>query len=140
MDKLTQNQTLVDAVNKGKDKLDEIRIKIGASVNDTLSLAREKILEAGDSIQSSSKNITNIIVDLQRQIVSKTNPALDKADKYIVQYSPYRYYVGLAISCLLLLITICIALGLTCGICGKRPEGYGDDCCNKGAGSSFLIW
>lgn len=30
-------------------------------------------------------------------------------------------------------------MGLLCGICGKRPDGYGDDCCNKGAGSKFLM-
>lgn len=61
-------------------------------------------------------------------------------DTYINKYSPYRYYAGVGISCVLLFITLFIALGLICGICGKRPDAYGDDCCNKGAGSRFLMW
>ncbi|XP_063917747.1 prominin-like protein isoform X2 [Zophobas morio] len=130
---------LSDAVNKGKEKLESIRLEIGEAVNDTLATARTKINEAGAEIQKRASNITNVVVDLKNQIDVNTRPNLNTAEKYIVQYSPYRYYVALAISCLLLLITVCIALGLICGICGKRPEGYGDDCCNKGAGSSFLI-
>lgn len=34
---------------------------------------------------------------------------------------------------------MCLTFGLLCGICGKRPDGYGDDCCNKGSGSRFLM-
>lgn len=34
---------------------------------------------------------------------------------------------------------MCLTSGLFCGICGKRPDGYGDDCCNKGSGARFLM-
>lgn len=63
----------------------------------------------------------------------------DTADEYISEYSKYNYYIGLALSSVLLLVLLCVVLGLLCGICGKRPDGYGDDCCNKGAGSRFLM-
>lgn len=63
----------------------------------------------------------------------------DTADYYIKEYYVYVYYALLAISATLLLILMCVVCGLLCGICGKRPDGYGDDCCNKGAGSRFLI-
>ncbi|RVE40481.1 hypothetical protein evm_014869 [Chilo suppressalis] len=37
-------------------------------------------------------------------------------------------------------MTCILALGVTCGVCGKRPDVYGaSDCCNKGAGASWLL-
>ncbi|RZC39781.1 prominin-like protein, partial [Asbolus verrucosus] len=139
LDNFTNNKELLNAVKSGQEKLVRIKNDIGDKVNYTLDLAHVKIEEAGTQIKKGAKNITDVVVDLQRQIDSNTKPALNTADKYINQYGPYRYYVGLAVSCVLLLISLCVALGLICGICGKRPDGYGDDCCNKGAGSQFLI-
>lgn len=127
-------------MNKGKQKLDDIKTAIDGKVKDTLEMARDKINKAGSAIDQGRKNITNVIKDLKEQIDTNTLPPLDTADKYITQYGPYRYYISLGISCVLLLVTLCIALALICGICGKRPDGYGDDCCNKGTGSQFLIW
>lgn len=63
----------------------------------------------------------------------------DEADEYIQEYYKYVYYGGIGLSSVLLLVLLCVVLGLLCGICGKRPDGYGDDCCNKGAGSRFLM-
>merc|ERR1719320_358090 len=38
------------------------------------------------------------------------------------------------------MILFCFILGLFYGMCGKRPGGlYGDDCCNRGTGASFLV-
>ncbi|XP_015838370.2 prominin-like protein isoform X2 [Tribolium castaneum] len=139
LDEITKNQTLIDAVTKGKNALEDIKVKIGDKVNATLDKAHEKIQEAGDQIRHGADNVTQVITELKTKIDTNTKPVLDTSERYIKQYSFYRYYAALAISCLLLLITIFITLGLVCGICGKRPEGYGDDCCNKGAGSQFLI-
>ena len=54
----------------------------------------------------------------------------------------YRYYLGLGVSGVLLLILLCLTFGLLCGICGKRPEEmYSDDgdCCNTVSGARFLM-
>lgn len=61
--------------------------------------------------------------------------------QYIRVYMPYRYYLDLAASTMLLVIVLCLTLGLFYGFCGRRPEGgpYGDDCCNKGTGARFLM-
>lgn len=40
---------------------------------------------------------------------------------------------------MLLTIFTLLTFGLLCGICGKRPDGFGDDCCNKGTGGRFLM-
>lgn len=124
----------------GKAKLDTIHKNITDAVTSTLTQARNEIRKAGVEIAKGSDNIKEVIDDLKQKINDNTTPVLDTADDYIKQYAPYRYYVGLAVSCILLLVSVFVALGLVCGICGKRPDGYGDDCCNKGAGSQFLVW
>lgn len=51
-----------------------------------------------------------------------------------------RYYICFGASCALLVVLICLTFGLLCGCCGSRPSsGYQDDCCNKGAGSRYLM-
>jgi len=50
-----------------------------------------------------------------------------------------RYYTGLSMSSVMLLVLLCCTLGLFYGFCGKRPDGYGDDCCTKATGARFLI-
>lgn len=76
---------------------------------------------------------------LGRTSPQEENDYIDIAEQYINEYSKYRYYVGLVESCVLLAIILCVTLGLMCGVCGKRPDGYDDDCCNKGSGSRFLM-
>lgn len=52
----------------------------------------------------------------------------------------FRYYIGLGLSCLVLLLLVCHVLGLFYGFCGKRPGNvYGDDCCNTGTGANWLV-
>lgn len=78
--------------------------------------------------------------NISAKLDDATKPALDKVDEYIPKYHSYLYYVGLVLSCVLLVVTVFITLGLICGICGKRPTKHNDDCCNKGAGSTYLMW
>lgn len=88
------------------------------------------------------RNISNEItrtLDRLSDGTGATKKHFNTADTYIKEYYIYVYYVLLAVSSTLLLVLMCIVCGLLCGICGKRPDGYGDDCCNKGAGARFLI-
>ncbi|XP_018571677.1 prominin-like protein isoform X3 [Anoplophora glabripennis] len=127
------------AAKEGHEKLRNIEQQISERLDDTLSSAKEKVNEAGVTIKNNLDNITSVISDVQDQIGGSIDPVIRDLNNYIRDYGQYRYYGGLAISCILLLVTICIALGLICGICGKRPDRYNDNCCNKGAGSQFLI-
>lgn len=83
--------------------------------------------------------MTNTFEQMSDIVGNNSYKYFDIADEYIRDYSIYNYYIGLALSSTLLLVLLCVVLGLLCGICGKRPDGYGDDCCNKGAGSRFLL-
>lgn len=128
-----------NAAKEGHEKLTNIEQQIHDRLNDTLKDAKEKVNEAGVTIKENLNNITSVIADFQEQIDNTVDPVIRNVNNYVRDYGQYRYYAGLAISCILLLVTICIALGLICGICGKRPDRYNDNCCNKGAGSQFLI-
>lgn len=93
----------------------------------------------GKSLEKSYVNVSQTLRDVNKMLGEQSKKPIDEAEFYIEEYSKYRYYVGLAESSVLLLIIVCITFGLMCGVCGKRPDGYDDDCCNKGAGSKFLM-
>ncbi|KAJ8916094.1 hypothetical protein NQ315_004460 [Exocentrus adspersus] len=130
---------LETAAKEGQQKLESIENQIEAKLKETLRDARKKVEEAGVTIQQNLNNITHAITDVQKPINETADRYIREIHHYIKNYDRYRYYGGLAVSCVLLLVAICIALGLICGICGKRPDRYNDNCCNKGAGSQFLI-
>lgn len=130
---------IVAEVNKGMDQLNNIQKEIQHAVNETIPIVKDAIQRAGKSIAGLDSEVVQLIDRIQRDIDRKYMPQLDLAKRHIDQFSPYRYYLGLGISAILLIVLTCLTFGLLCGICGKRPDGYGDDCCNKGSGARFLM-
>jgi len=49
-----------------------------------------------------------------------------------------RYYVGIVLSCLLLLLVAFLYLGLCFGACGETA-GHDARCCNRGIGACLLL-
>lgn len=103
------------------------------------------IPEVLESMRHTGNAMKNISSEIQRTLerISNTTDKLDEhfttADTYIQEYYKYAYNFLLVVCLLLLYILLCLVFGLLCGICGKRPDGYDDDCCNKGSGTKFLI-
>ncbi|XP_053685565.1 prominin-like protein isoform X2 [Sabethes cyaneus] len=128
------------AVREGVDQLNRLKQSLERAVRDRIPLVTAAADSTGRAIKSASDELTSKLGSVSNAIGNNSYKHLDQADDYIVQYGIYRYYVGLAISSVLLLILMCLICGLLCGICGKRPDGYGDDCCNKGAGGRFLMF
>ncbi|XP_035914409.1 LOW QUALITY PROTEIN: prominin-like protein, partial [Anopheles stephensi] len=143
---------IIESVKQLTDSSLGSAIQVGVDqMNQLKSTLKQTVLENIPKVQSASDSTGNAIREVSNMLNSRLNNVadtlgnnsykhLDTADEYIEQYSIYRYYAGLGISSVLLLILICLVFGLLCGICGKRPDGYGDDCCNKGAGGRFLIF
>ncbi|XP_077293915.1 prominin-1-A-like [Arctopsyche grandis] len=127
-----------EEVKEGQKVFDNIKQSIENSVNEQIPKLKKAIENAGHEIQQFSTKLGKIVKDANSAI-DKTEPHIEEAKKYIDTYTIYGWYVGLGLCCILLLILTCVVMGLLCGICGKRPDGYGDDCCNKGAGSKFLM-
>ncbi|XP_045477770.1 prominin-like protein isoform X2 [Harmonia axyridis] len=144
LDEIVDN-TNWEEIARGKEKLDKIQRDIRNAVKNNTDIAYEKIQEAGRMIEKNSDKITSTVNKLRRKLHEidrgehGQESVLDTAQTYIDQYDAYRQYVSVAICFILLAITLFVSLGLICGICGKRPGGYGDDCCNKGSGSQFLM-
>ncbi|GAB1869021.1 Prominin-like protein isoform X2 [Camponotus japonicus] len=130
---------IVSEVSQGRDSFLKIQKDIQHAVNQTIPVVSASIRRACNFLASIANNMTAIIdrinVDIDRVYIRNLEVARNNID----QYSPYRYYLGLGISGILLTVLMCLTCGLLCGICGKRPDGYGDDCCNKGSGARFLM-
>ncbi|XP_072760847.1 prominin-like protein isoform X3 [Anoplolepis gracilipes] len=130
---------IVSEVSQGRDSFLKIQKDIQHAVNQTIPVVSASIRRACNFLASIANNMTAIIdrinVDIDRYYIRHLEVARNNID----QYSPYRYYLGLGISGILLTVLMCLTCGLLCGICGKRPDGYGDDCCNKGSGARFLM-
>ncbi|XP_011499437.1 PREDICTED: prominin-like protein isoform X1 [Ceratosolen solmsi marchali] len=133
------DDNIVMEVRKGMDQFMNIQKEIQQAVNQTIPIVSASIRRAGESLATVASNIIQLIDRLNIDIDKKYVPQLEFARRHIEQYSPYRYYLGLGISSILLTVLMCLSFGLLCGICGKRPDGYGDDCCNKGSGARFLM-
>lgn len=139
MDALT-NSDLGKAVTVAEEAVDGIRVNIEKVINENLPDVKQSINDVGIEIQRVSNDITQKIDQIGDLAGNNTYKHFETADEYIKQYSIYRYYGGLGVASILLIVLLFVTFGLICGICGKRPDGYGDDCCTKGAGSRFLMW
>lgn len=133
------NEDIGQSVSEGELVLDNIKSSMESDINRNVIVVRNALQDAGKEIKEVSHDITNQFTRLSNIIGNNSYQNYETTDKYIRDYGVYRFWFGLGISCILLLIVFCLILGLLCGICGRRPSGYGDDCCNKGAGSNCLM-
>lgn len=142
---LTSVQSLLDGdllknVEMSYRNVKDLRGQIESLIKSNVPEVKMSINKIGQALQEIASYTTRQIDDVSDIIGNNTFQHLNTADEYIAQYSIYRYYGGLIVSSILLIVLVFITFGLLCGICGKRPDGYGDDCCTKGAGSRFLMW
>uniref|UniRef100_A0AAG5DE06 Prominin-like protein n=1 Tax=Anopheles atroparvus TaxID=41427 RepID=A0AAG5DE06_ANOAO len=131
--------SLGSAIQDGVEQMEQLKNTLKQTVLENIPKVQAASDSTGKAIKEVSDTLTSRLNNIADMLGNNSYKHLDTADDYITQYSIYRYYAGLGISSVLLLILICLVFGLLCGICGKRPDGYGDDCCNKGAGGRFMI-
>lgn len=129
----------VTSIRKGKEAFENIRSELNATILRNTPSVTEALNDAGAGIRKVSSEINVLLERICDAVGNNSLQHFNEADQYIQDYYKYVYYAGIALSSVLLLVLMCVVLGLLCGICGKRPDGYGDDCCNKGAGSRFLM-
>ncbi|XP_033365432.1 prominin-like protein isoform X3 [Bombus vosnesenskii] len=129
---------IVSEVSQGKESFLKIQKDIQHAVNQTIPVVSASIRRVSVHMDALAKNMT-VLLDRIGVEINEDMKGVDHAWKHVDQYIPYRYYLGLGISGILLTVLMCLTFGLFCGICGKRPDGYGDDCCNKGSGARFLM-
>jgi len=126
-----------DKVLVGKAKFDDIEKQIEQSIEGIKPKVKSELREMGFQLESQYHKVRSALQEIDIAVLKRDIP---KLDEHTLEYVEYRYYVGLVMSSCILLILVCFILGLFYGMCGKRPGGlYGDDCCNRGTGASFLV-
>lgn len=128
----------IDSIRRSQHTLENLRDKINQTIYENIPQVKSSIEETGMAMRNISSEIERTLMRISNA-TSQTTQHFNTADTYYREYYIYMYYGLLAVCSTLLLVLMCIVCGLLCGICGKRPDGYGDDCCNKGAGARFLI-
>ncbi|XP_063700533.1 prominin-like protein isoform X2 [Culicoides brevitarsis] len=136
---LIRNADLAEAIAHSEEKLKQLSDSINSKIDSNKPSVENALAETGRSLHQVSDDISNVVEEFVGHAHNYGYPNLKKADDYLHKYGIYRYYAGLIISSVLLFVLLCLTFGLMCGVCGKRPDGYGDDCCNKGAGGRFLM-
>ena len=116
-------------MKEGKAEMDNIEGKIEDSILDIKPKVKSEIREMGLQLQRQNNEIQSALREIDVAVIQKDVPQLDQHSEL---YIKYRYYVGLGMASLVLIILGCFIMGLFYGMCGKRPGGlYGDDCCNR---------
>ncbi|XP_053607213.1 prominin-like protein isoform X4 [Plodia interpunctella] len=132
------DSNIKEEVAEGQRVFRDIQTNIQRTLDQQLPRAR--------SVYSSiNKDLESVVRSVERH-VRAADSALARAQQRVsapaaaaAAAARYRRYAGLALASSLLLITLVVAWGLLCGVCGKRPDVYGaSDCCNKGAGARGL--
>lgn len=132
--------SLQETVNSSEKKVKDIKSEIENIIKSNVPEVKMAINKVGQAMLNISNTLTKQIDTISDIAGNNTFRHFNTADDYIAQYSIYRYYGGLIVSSVLFIVLVFTIFGLLCGICGKRPDGYGDDCCTKGAGARFLMW
>lgn len=132
------SEKTIDSIRASQHTLENLRDEINRTIYNNIPLVTNSIRKTGTAMRNISSEIQRTLARIS-DATGSTKQHFNTADAYIKEYYIYVYYVLLAVCSTLLLVLMCIVCGLLCGICGKRSDGYGDDCCNKGAGARFLI-
>ncbi|BET01929.1 Prominin [Nesidiocoris tenuis] len=129
-----------DEVIKGKDEFDRIKLNIQQSVDKTIPDIAREISKAGNILKGNSDKVIKILDKVESYIDNIPYKTVDEKESQLLEYAQYRYYMGLGVCLVLIVVLFCLSAGLLCGYCGRRPDAhFSDDCCDKGTASRFLM-
>ena len=133
------NNNIMEKVEVGKEQLDNVKVAIENSIVGIRPKIKNEIRKMGRQLSDKANDIQRVLNQFDSNI-GRINRDIPKIKPELDEYSNYIYYIGLGMSCLVLLILSCYVFGLFYGFCGKRPGNvYGDDCCNRGTGANWLL-
>ena len=117
-----------EKVKNGKAKMDNLEGEIEGSIEDIKPKVKSEIRAMGNQLENQNNEIQSALREVDVAVIQKDVPEIDRQAGLYIEY---RYYVGLGMSGMILIILVCFIMGLFYGMCGKRPGGYSEDCCNK---------
>ena len=126
-------------VRGGQKELDRVKDDIERSIEDIRPKIKDEIRRMGDQLEDQAEEIQRFLKEINDQLSAAKKNSPD-VEPIINDYGHYAFYVGLGMAFMTFIILICYVFGLFYGFCGKRPGNvYGDDCCNTGTGSNWLL-
>ena len=133
------NNDIERKVRGGQAQLDKVTNDIERSIGDIRPKIKAEIRRMGKQLADHAAEIQRFLSEFEGN-VEMVNSDVPKLKPWLDEYGEYLFYIGLGMSFMVLLILMCFVFGLFYGFCGKRPGNmYGDDCCNTGTGSNWLI-
>lgn len=127
---------LVAQVTSGKLEIDDLEASVTAAVQQVAPEFKQNLRKIGEELKEKNMDIQSVLSNIDIPPLLEEVP---KMEDLTLQWVEYRYYTGMVMASIVLLILFCFVLGLFYGFCGRRAGAlYGDDCCNKGTGSNFL--
>lgn len=128
-------------VKRGQSALRNISIEVQRAIATTLPTLKQHLRSSGQTLERNAEDISILLgrgINMAKSLRVQDN--INKAQQYIELYGPYRFYVDIGMSSVVLLITLCFALGLVCGCYGKRPvDRYDDEFGTRATGSTCLM-
>lgn len=128
-----------EKVKGGQKQLDKVKVDIEESIGDIRPEIKRKLRRMGKQLEYQAAEIQRYLDEMDahlgtvRKDVPDIEPVLEKNGEF-------HFFIGLGMSFMVLILLLCHIFGLFYGFCGKRPGNiYGDDCCNTGTGSNWLL-
>lgn len=133
------DSSIKEEVSAGQQVFMNIQTGIRRSVDEHIPEVLTAITETGIQLERMADEITYMAGNASQSLGEQAWTA-DSLGGLHRRYGPYRRWAGIGAAAALLAVTAMLAWGLMCGVCGKRPDVYGNsDCCNKAQGSRCLL-
>ena len=104
------NNDIEKKVRVGQKQLDKVKIDIENSMGDLRPKIKDEIRKMGRKLESKADEIKDIL-DHIRIYIESAHKEIPKSQPYLKEYGIYVYYIGLGMSCLVLLVLSCHILG-----------------------------
>ena len=108
------NNNIMEKVEVGKEQLDNVKIAIENSIVGIRPKIKKEIRTMGRQLSDKAADIQRVLNEFD-STMGRINREIPKVKPDLNEYSNYIYYIGLGMSCLVLLILCCYVFGLFYG-------------------------
>ena len=106
------NNDIEKKVRVGQKQLDKVKIDIENSMGDLRPKIKDEIRKMGRKLESKADEIKNILSNVRGHVKSiREGIQTSLVPDVLEEYGIYVYYIGLGMSCLVLLVLSCHILG-----------------------------
>ncbi|CAD6185085.1 unnamed protein product [Caenorhabditis auriculariae] len=125
-------------------QFENMETAIQSEIDKKTHAAQNMLKQIGDDLfvvaETISTQLRQINFDLLYNGVSRMTE-LKKQTPF--KYFEYSWIGSVTIASLIILLSLLFLIGVLCGVCGRRPSYYNDDCCVRTTGGKFYscgIW